>query len=844
MRDMRRRFNAQLHAGPVGLWPRPIPARVQPPEGDDLFVMTLGDVQTPLADAVFDPVADRLTLHDGTVIESYFRQRLGIPFYQPLDKTRFPLPPAGWCSWYYYYQEVSAAEVLHNARWLAAHLRDYGARFVQIDDGWQGVGRGAGDNRDWTTVAARFREPGMAGLAAEIRSLGLEAGLWLCPHGQSSEQVVRRSSGAFLLRPDGASASDTWEGRFLVDPSSQAGHAYLRDLFRTLCDWGYTYFKIDGQPIVLAEYARCAASMAGDRFPRDTDPAELYRRTLRTIRAAIGARRFLLGCWGVPLPGVGICDGARTAGDIVQGWDGLLIASDAVVEWNFLHNIAWYCDPDVCMVRPPLPDGVARAWATLQGLSGQALLTSDRLPDLPPARVDLLRRIYPALDIRPLDLFKPAHTRKPVWVLKVGPKAGRGAYDVVGVFNYNRESARTFHLPWSALGLDPQRAYHVFDFWGQTYLGAWEQGVFVEVPPADVRVLTLVPMERHPVLLSTSRHISQGWPDVLDFSTAGSDDAPTLKGRSRVIGGDPYTLTIGLPRATPAYRLAAATATGQRRKRVACRWTSHQGCATVTITSDVTQEVSWELSFAPAAPYRFPVAAPGHVQVTPVGVTEALAHWPAEYFPNAGYRVLLDDQPLGTALQTRALLRGLVPGRSYRVAVRSAWYDGSTSDGPAGGGADAVEYTHVPPDTLYLSDIVPHSATQRRGSLRPDRTVDGQRLRVGGIQFAKGLGTRSAARISYRLYGAYERFETRVGIDDEFKPPAPIELGFEVWGDGRKLWESGPVASGRPPVSAAVDIRGVDVLELRVLPPGPDVLDFDHADWLEARVVRRSGSSA
>jgi len=36
-------------------------------------------------------------------------------------------------------------------------------------------------------------------------------------------------------------------------------------------------------------------------------------------------------------------------------------------------------------------------------LMGQALLTSDRLTDLPAERVELLRRVYPAVDVRPLD---------------------------------------------------------------------------------------------------------------------------------------------------------------------------------------------------------------------------------------------------------------------------------------------------------------------------------------------------------------------------------------------------------------------------------------------------------
>jgi hypothetical protein len=49
-------------------WPYPIPARLRDGNNKDLFIMTLGDVKTSLADGTFDPVKDELTLNDGTVI--------------------------------------------------------------------------------------------------------------------------------------------------------------------------------------------------------------------------------------------------------------------------------------------------------------------------------------------------------------------------------------------------------------------------------------------------------------------------------------------------------------------------------------------------------------------------------------------------------------------------------------------------------------------------------------------------------------------------------------------------------------------------------------------------------
>lgn len=839
-----------VDAGPVSRWPAPIPARTQPPPRDELFVMTLGPVQTPLADATFDPAADRLTRHDGTVIEHYFRDRLGVEHYAPIDKSVFAVPPSGWCSWYNYYQEITPEEVLHNARWIAEHLRPFGARYVQLDDGWQGTGHGLGENRDWTTIDARFRSIGMEGLAREVRALGLEPGIWLAPHGQSNEQVVR-DSGAFLLKPDGASASNTWEGLYLLDPSRPEAHRLLGELFARLRGYGYSYFKIDGQPIVLQEYETRQEFMrdAGADGTARQRAARHYRATLDTIRAAIGRDSYLLGCWGIPLAGAGVLNGSRTAGDVVPAWSGFLVANDAVQRWNFLHNIVWYCDPDTVLVRPPLSDGAARCWATILGLSGQALLNSDRLPDLPEPRVELLRRIFPAVDIRPLDLFEPETTRKPVWVLHVAQRlrtymADRASqpstrpgparsYAVVGVFNYDAERTRTQHVAWERLGLAPG-VRHVYDFWQKTYLGSWEQGVFVDVPPADVRVLTIVQATDRPVLLSTSRHITQGWVDLAELSSGGDAQRPTLAGSSRVVAADPYTLTIGLPRAAPTYKLSAVRVLDYFSRKPAqaqVRFASHQGWATVTIDSALTQEISWELEFDRSdRDYVYPVAQPGAVSVAPAGLVEARASWSPEYHPNAAYLVLLDSAPLGYSFSPGVTLRGLRPGTSHTVGVRSAWWDGSA------GGLVEEHFTQPLPAEVHLSEIEPIAARQDWGSLGRDRSVENRPLRVAGVTYTRGLGTHAASTIRYDLYGAFARLHAEVGIDDEITSKTPVSAIFEIAGDGRALWTSGPVSSGQPASAVDVDVRDVESLELRVRPVGESI-DYLHADWLNIRLL-------
>lgn len=646
-----------------------------------------------------------MRLRDGSELKDYYRRRHGLAHYAPIDKGRFLLPPSGWCSWYFYYQEINAEEVQRNAEWLGKHLKPFGARYCQIDDGWQGRGHGLGDNRDWTTVDERFPE-GMEALAAYIRRQGLEPGLWLAPHGQSNRQVVEASE-AFLLAPDGSSPSNTWEGTYLVDPSTPRGHTYLHDLFATLRKWGYRYFKIDGQPIVIDEYRKKRQFMQN---PAAGEPKELYRTTLHTIRKAIGPDSYLLGCWGIPLAGTGIMNGSRTGGDVLCDWQGFLTAVEATMRWYFLHNIVWYCDPDVMLVRPPLTLEMARAWATLQGLTGQALMASDRMPDLSAERVELLKRVFPAADIRPLDLF-PSPTRKHIWDLKIN-HLGR-QYDVVGLFNYEQYHPLCLRLSWADLGLPDDALMHVYDFWGQEYVGYWEGGLFVHLSPASCRVLTLAIATEHPQLISTSRHITQGWIDLRELSY----DSTTLtySGESEVVAADRYELRFAFPRSGRTFRIKETTVDG-RQMEVA----NHQGWASCSFTSKSSKRVPWRVAFAQAECYSAPVESPHQLRAPQVGLDYVEVSWNPVYSLNSGYLVFLNERLLGYTPLPRVGLHDVDLAQQSIVGVATVGQDGRRSDKLRGIDLAGIVTT---PARMWLSEARARRATSGWAQVRMDATV-------------------------------------------------------------------------------------------------------------------------
>jgi hypothetical protein len=819
-------------AEPARAWPHPIPARIRDGSNKDLFIMTLGDVKTDIADGIYDPSKDEVTLKDGSVMKNYYRDTLKVKFFKPIDKTIFPLPPSGLCTWYYYYQDVNENEVKRNADWIAKNLKDYGAKYVQIDDGWQAETKeGRHGSRDWTGVDKAFPN-GMAGLAAYIKSLGLTPGIWIAPHGQSNEDVVKKNPGVFMLKPDGTSASDSWEGKWLVDPSTPETQKYLKDLFATMVKWGYEYFKIDGQPTVVTEFNRAKAFI---KTPGEIDL--LYRNTLDSIRSAIGPNRYLLGCWGLPLEGMGIMNGSRTGGDVVLSWSGFSTALGPTMQSYYLHNIAWYTDPDTMLLRPPLTLDQARVWATLQGLTGQALMSSDRLMDLSEDRVELLRRVYPAVDIRPLDLF-PSRQNKKIWDLKVS-HLGRN-YDVVGAFNFGEAKPELIYLNWKELGIPDNGPVHVFDFWNKEYLGAWEAGMALTVPTTSCRVLTLMPSTDQIQLVSTNRHITQGW---VDLQSLVAGPANSFTGRSKVIKNDPYELNFAFPRDK---NFAVKTATARTAAGpLSVRTVNHQGWATVRIDSPTTTEVNWNVVFEPADAYQYPTQAPTGLRVEPVGLDGGNLSWGAQYYLNAGYQVYLDGTLLGYSGNTTFPFRGLDPARTYTAEVKAIWYDGTV--GPRHQKSE-LKFTlqSLLPNEVLLSTLDPiPAATGGRGG---GRGGPGGGLTIGSKRYEGGITARAGSQVEYDVAGIFATFTALVGVDDSYNGA----LSFALIGDGKELWNSGAVKKSDAPKPVNVAIAGVKRLVLRAIAagdaapaqpqgPGQGRGGFgSQGAWLEAKISGRA----
>jgi hypothetical protein len=144
------------------------------------------------------------------------------------------------------------------------------------------------------------------------------------------------------------------------------------------------------------------------------------------------------------------------------------------------------------------------------------------------------------------------------------------------------------------------------------------------------------------------------------------------------------------------------------------------------------------------------------------------------------------------------------------------------------------------PNSVFLSDQQWTSTRNGWGPAEMDQSVgdkrrnDGKTLTINGTKYAKGIGAHSNSTISYALNGKYSTFTADVGVDDEVGNAGSVV--FQVWADGKKLFDSGTMTGKMDAKSVTVDVTGKKNLSLVVTNAG-DGFDSDHADWANAKLT-------
>ncbi|MBN1350588.1 hypothetical protein JXJ21_14320 [candidate division KSB1 bacterium] len=494
----------------------------------------------------------------------YYIKELGLKYYKP-QPERFKTAPIAWSSWYCYYMGTTEADVMQEADALSKYLMPYGLEYVQIDACYT-----RGEEANYLNWTKKTFPHGGKWLFQYVQDKGLKPALWVNIYGSNyaHAECADKYPENFYLRDKNGKLSgacctaDTTVVR-LDYTNPEVIEKHLKPMFKILKNkWGVKYLKDAGWGTWMDYYEKNKINA----FDSTRDSRDVYVEVQKALRETVGDDFYIGGC---AMHEVGLCfgifDGSRTGGDDQAVWyperEGgmsMQVFFNSLFGANYLNNITWHCDPDAAMVRNPLTVEEGRTVVSTIALTGQLYMASDFMAKLPPKKIELYQKTMPTTPIVPIDLYpykiKSNKRDGVVWCcprVKEYPRAidlkvnaVSGVYDVVAVYNWTDEDALKTISLGDDLGLDTRQAYLVFDFWNQKLKEHSKTDISTVIPPHGTSVYVVRPVLDHPHLIATSRHITCAVSiEQLEWDAAAS----MLKGTSRVVKGDPYSIFIHVP---------------------------------------------------------------------------------------------------------------------------------------------------------------------------------------------------------------------------------------------------------------------------------------------------------
>jgi alpha-galactosidase len=179
---------------------------------------------------------------------------------------------------------------------------------------------------------------------------------------------------------------------------------------------------------------------------------------------------------------------------------------------------------------------------------------------------------------------------------------------------------------------------------------------------------------------------------------------------------------------------------------------------------------------------------------------------------------------------------GTPPG-SYPLHVNTAYYPGKSSvdyDLIVSVATPLASGTTLLGDDPWLSADNGYGPVERNTSNGESKAGDGHPIKLGGVTYAKGLGTNAPSTITYYLAGRCTTVDSIVGLDDEKTGAGSVT--FEIWADGAKVADTGLVKRGDPAQTLHADVTGASLLRL-IVTDGGDGNTNDHADWAQPQTT-------
>ncbi|MGQ7870739.1 alpha-galactosidase [Sunxiuqinia sp. sy24] len=564
----------------------------------------------------------------------YYQKHKNLPYFQPWTYQVYKESITGWCSWWAYFREFTEEDHLDLLEmWQKKHLADYGYRFIQIDDVYQGENDRGRENCEvasgylggrpttWLDWKKDLFPSGLTGYVTSIHQAGFDPAIWMgCFF--SDEETVQKHPEWFVHDELGNPAAAPWVSYVMDATNPEVVEALIRPTFKGMKNAGIGYVKIDQLRHYLYDNLHNNLEWCSER---GVGPDELLRAYLRVAREELGDDTFILSCWGVLPESIGLADACRIGGD---GYGPVTLQ-----QYNSWNGIVWRNDPDHCDVSPnkkgkdignvkELEARQAMERETiirpaLASIAGAILMLSDK-PEVyeDDSRIYGLRRSSPVLFSVPGQLYD-FDSGKTNWLKsneRTDITTGRHPSPIDGdqfgevcpywlnEFNTGFENWNVLHrLNWSErnqkslepvvlkfadLGLDSSKEYLVYEFWSDKMYGVLEDDFALgELEPYGLESLAIREKLDRPQLVSTNRHLSQGAAEIEKLLW----EENSLKGRSRVVGEDEYVITIYIPE---DYLLHAAIINGEE------AGIEQKGeVLKISYRPAETSSVQWEVSF-------------------------------------------------------------------------------------------------------------------------------------------------------------------------------------------------------------------------------------------------------
>lgn len=307
----------------------------------------------------------------------------------------------GWCSWYHYYTEITAANLRDNFAVLQDMNNKMPTNVAIVDDGYMTAWG------DWHSLKPNKFPDGLKGVADDIRACAMRPGLWLAPFAADKHSKLARQHPDWIIRNDeGRVANSAHCGKWFygLDVTNPHVREYVFSCVRrAVQDWGFNVLKVDFL------YAACLKG--NGKYDLSISRAEAMTLALQTIRAAAGPDVFLIGC-GCPIgPAIGYVDANRISADTGPVWvpsfplpywdNGTLPSLRAMLRNSIsrapLGHRWWHNDPDCLLLgkTTKLTDLEVASAASIVAMTCGMLLLSDDLPKVPMERMRIASKIYP-----------------------------------------------------------------------------------------------------------------------------------------------------------------------------------------------------------------------------------------------------------------------------------------------------------------------------------------------------------------------------------------------------------------------------------------------------------------